>query len=338
MSTRAARCLGLAGMLLLGAVGRAPAVVLINEFMAVNTVTITDETGRFSDWIELYNGAPTPVDLSGYYMTDVTSEPRKWRIPAGITIAGYGYLLIWANGTSPANPSLPLHASFRLSGEDGEAIALYAADGATTVDVIRFGQQAANVSYGRRIDGYHLWGPFKKSTPRAQNALGGYTPPPARLAGILFINEWLTSNTTGIRDETGKREDWFEIYNNSDVPIDLGGYYLTDKPLQPTKFTIPPANVIGPKGVAFFWADDDVRQGPTHVNFRLSDTGETIAIHEKSDAALIDQITFGKQTANVSQGRMPDGAAAPFVFFSTPTPRALNQPPPTSVGRWEWYR
>jgi len=309
--------------------------VVINEFMAANTKTIKDEDGQYDDWIELYNPSASSVNLDGYYLSDTSSQPAKWMFPVGTTIAGKARLLIWADGTSPPNPLRRLHASFRLNGTDGEMIGLYEKDGATTIDVIRFGQQAPDVSYGRLLDGLPTWGPFRLSTPRTPN--GGYAPPPAKLAGILFINEWLTSNTTGIKDASGKREDWFELYNSSEIPIDLGGYYLTDDLTQPKKWLIPPGNVVGHRGFALFWADDDEEEGPTHTNFKLKDTGEALGLFEKDGVTRIDSLPFGRQKANVSQGRKPDGAPT-IAFFAQPTPRGTNVPPPTLVHTWRFYR
>jgi hypothetical protein len=309
--------------------------VVINEFMAINTQTIYDEDYQFDDWLELYNDSASAVNIGGYYMSDVSSEPMKWRIPAGTTIAGKGRLLIWADGTAPPNPARPLHASFRLNGDDGEIIALYATDGATTLDVIRYGQQAPDVSYGRLNDGLPVWGPVRVSTPRTPNL--GYAPVPPRLAGIIFINEWLTSNTTGIRDPSGRREDWIEIYNPSEMPIDLGNYYLTDDLTRPNRFLIPPGNVVGHHGFALFWADKDKEEGPTHTNFKLSDQGGDIGIFEKDGVTRIDSLTYGRQSANISQGRKPDGAPN-IEFFTQPTPRRTNIPPPTQVILWELYR
>ena len=42
------------------------------------------------------------------------------------------------------------------------------------------------------------------------------------------------------------------------------------------------------------------------------------------DGALVDSLAFGAQSANVSQGRYPDGQAPPFQSMLTPTPRRPN--------------
>ena len=44
----------------------------------------------------------------------------------------------------------------------------------------------------------------------------------------LVINEGSNENFNFILDEDEESEDWIEIYNTADYPINLNGYYLTD--------------------------------------------------------------------------------------------------------------
>jgi len=61
--------------------------LVINEFMASNTVTLEDpdEAGNWPDWIELYNASDQPVTLNGHYLTDDSANPTKWRVSAAVT-------------------------------------------------------------------------------------------------------------------------------------------------------------------------------------------------------------------------------------------------------------
>ncbi|MBM3335596.1 lamin tail domain-containing protein, partial [Candidatus Sumerlaeota bacterium] len=188
MSAHRARAIGLIAVLLsawlvLAGAATAQAAVVINEFMANNTKTKQDEDGQFDDWIELFNTSTANASVGGYYMSDQASQPRKWKIPAGTDMGGQQRLLIWADGTSPSLPTRPLHAAFRLNAENGELIALYD-DKGTTIDVVRFGQQAPDISYGRITDGASRWVPLNKPNPLGANGTGGYIPPPSRLLGV----------------------------------------------------------------------------------------------------------------------------------------------------------
>ncbi len=129
--------------------------VLITEFMARNSSTIDDGDGASSDWIELHNSGSNTVDLTGWYLSDDETDPRKWRFPS-TNIAAGAYLLVFASGqdTDEYVDSLGyLHTTYRLSSNDGEqheSVVLTASDGVTVVDVISdYPKQDRDISYGR---------------------------------------------------------------------------------------------------------------------------------------------------------------------------------------------
>ena len=55
--------------------------IIITEVLAANARTVTDDRGRYVDWIELHNPTDTPTSLAGYTLTDDPDEPAKWRLP-----------------------------------------------------------------------------------------------------------------------------------------------------------------------------------------------------------------------------------------------------------------
>jgi hypothetical protein len=133
----------------------------------------------------------------------------------------------------------------------------------------------------------------------------------------------------------GAPEDWFEIHNPSPVAIDLTGFLLSDDPANPAKFTVPPGVTVPAQGHLLVWADEEAGQNAPgadlHVNFKLSQSGESILLHNP-DGQPVDSVAFGPQSPNVSQGRWPDGAPPPFRDFPTsPTPRARNTLPGLTI-------
>jgi hypothetical protein len=158
--------------------------VRINEWMADNVGTLADPAdGQFEDWLELYNPDANAVDLSGYYLTDVLTEPAKWQIPSGTVVPGRGYLLVWADGEEGQNgPGLEPHASFRLRAS-GQAIGLFAAGGAT-IDAVTFGQQTNDVSQGRFADGQAAIYFMTTPTPRSANVISSAGNAPPSLTSI----------------------------------------------------------------------------------------------------------------------------------------------------------
>ncbi|MHC4673227.1 MAG: lamin tail domain-containing protein [Planctomycetota bacterium] len=151
----------------------------------------------------------------------------------------------------------------------------------------------------------------------------GYVPP------ALYVNEFMADNDTTIEDpdEPLAYNDWLEIYNAEPVPVDLCGMYLTDDLTFPRKFQIPAGIIVPAGGHVIFWADNEVFQGLTHLNFKLGAAGEQIGLFD-TDArgnVPIDTLSFGVQQTDVSQGRCPDGSTN-WEFFNPATPDGTNQP------------
>jgi len=120
----------------------------------------------------------------------------------------------------------------------------------------------------------------------------------------LVINEFLTSNTLGlVLDEMGQAEDYIEIYNKSNDPVNLRDVYLSDDSTNLMVFKFPDT-VIEPNGFILVWADDDSHQGSLHANFKLSaNKGDEIIL--SSNNRIIDRIQFFPHNNN-PQARLPD--------------------------------
>ena len=139
--------------------------VVINELMASNDATIADATGEYEDWIELYNPTGSTINLSGYYVTDKVSQPTKYQLPSGLSVAPGGYLILWASD-EPSRGST--HLSFKLSA-GGEYVALYLPDGTTLVDETTFGPQRTDVAWGRQPNGTGGYSFLIPASPGAAN-------------------------------------------------------------------------------------------------------------------------------------------------------------------------
>ncbi len=123
--------------------------------------------------------------------------------------------------------------------------------------------------------------------------------------GDVVINEFAASNTL-ILDPAGEAEDWIELYNTTDAPVDLSGMYLSDDPAAVTMWQFPAGTVIGVNEYLIVWADDDDGQEGLHAAFKLSASGEQILLSD-TQAVLIDSVTFGAQTADLTMARIPNG-------------------------------
>ncbi len=134
-----------------------------------------------------------------------------------------------------------------------------------------------------------------------------------RITGNLVINEFMAINDATIPDRNGEYDDWVELYNNTDTAISLNGYYLSDDGSNLTRWAFPDT-LIAANDYLIIWTDNDVGQAGLHTNFKLSGSGETVILVDSSQA-VVDEVVFGQQTADISSGRYPNGMG-PFIAMS----------------------
>lgn len=137
----------------------------INEVMASNGQTAIDTEGNNSDWIEIYNGNSTSVNLIGYYFTDDLSEKTQFKIEDNIIIPSDSYHIFWANKDSDSGGNF---LDFNLS-SNGEFLALVDPDGETIIDSVSFPDLKTDISYGRLFDGDATWRYFMPASFKTVN-------------------------------------------------------------------------------------------------------------------------------------------------------------------------
>ncbi|MCX6254932.1 MAG: lamin tail domain-containing protein [Bacteroidia bacterium] len=137
----------------------------------------------------------------------------------------------------------------------------------------------------------------------------------------IVINEFMASNSSTMADQIGEYDDWIELYNCTNGIIALGDLYLSDSYSNLYKWKFPDNTVILPQSYLVIWADENGSQAGLHANFKLSATGERIALASEV-AGIIDSYSFGEQTTDISMQRCPDGTGE-FIFAS-PTYNGAN--------------
>ena len=140
----------------------------------------------------------------------------------------------------------------------------------------------------------------------------------------LVINEFMASNDGTISDSNGDYHDWIELYNASNSPINLGDYALSDDLSNPAKFELP-NTVLASGDFVLFWASSSAQNDPYHAPFKLSKSGEEVALFFDPTGAsdTVDYISYSAQTTDVSFGRSYD-ASPNWITFTTATPDASN--------------
>ena len=146
---------------------------------------------------------------------------------------------------------------------------------------------------------------------------------PQIITDAIVINEFMADNVSTITDLNGEYDDWIELYNPTPNPIQLTGKYLTDKNDNLTKWQFTGPNLfLNSNEFLLIWCDEDSGQAGLHTNFKLSASGEFVALVESDGISVIDSLTFGPQIADISFGRFPD-AEDNWIFMKA-TPGSAN--------------
>jgi CotH kinase protein/Lamin Tail Domain/Chitobiase/beta-hexosaminidase C-terminal domain/Bacterial TSP3 repeat len=144
------------------------------------------------------------------------------------------------------------------------------------------------------------------------------------LAAVLFgpsasavpvISEFMANNQKTLRDGDGDYSDWIEIHNPDNVPLDLGGYYLTDNPTNLTLWAFPAGTTLSPGDylIVFASGKNPGPAGELHATFQLDADGEYLAL------VAPDGVTVLQAFAPMFPRQFPDwsyGAGARVLDFT----------------------
>ncbi len=132
------------------------------------------------------------------------------------------------------------------------------------------------------------------------------------------------SNQSVIADQDGDFNDWIELHNYSNAPVNLSGYGLSDAVNEPFKWVFPNVT-MAPNSFLLVWASGKNLLNPVndlHTNFSISSGGEEIIL-TAPNSTTIDIVLAYPFQMDVSIGRQPDGTG-PWVYFYDPTPNSAN--------------
>ena len=146
--------------------------------------------------------------------------------------------------------------------------------------------------------------PFSDSERETQ----GYTP--------VCVNEVSAANSIFV-NELFKRNDWVELYNNTDDAIDVEGMYLSDNAEKPTKFQIVKTDgvetVISPHDYLIIWCDKLEPQSQLHASFKLAAEGGDVLL-SADDQSWTSRLTYAAHNEDQTVGRYPDGGNQVYVM------------------------
>ena len=141
------------------------------------------------------------------------------------------------------------------------------------------------------------------------------------------INEISANNSIYVNATYFKKNDWIELYNTTNKPVDVEGMYLTDKENNPYKYQIVGDEnintVIAPYGYLIVWADKLTPIQQLHTTFKLDNEGGCVMLTAE-DKSWSDIIHYPEHAGNMSVGLYPDGGMKIYLM-NTPSIGATNQ-------------
>ena len=278
----------------------------INEWMASNP--------NGPDWFELCNLSPYPVSLGGLFFTKDLSVPTESAIPP-LSFIGTG-----ANGfiqfIADKNPGAD-HVNFKLA-KSGLSLGLFTA--AAMVDAITFGPQTSGISEGRFPDGATNRVFFSNPTPAASNFL----PLPG-----LVVNEVLAHAAPPL-------EDAVEFYNSTAVPLNIGGWFISNSRDDFKKYRIANNTTIPANGFKVFYEFQFNPTNSASTPFTFDPAhGDHVYLSQADDAGNLTgfraEVDFGAAPAGVSFGNYVNSAgesdfvAMSALSFGAANPATLDQ-------------
>lgn len=291
--------------------------LVINEVVAGNDNVGTDEFGENDDWIEIYNGSDEAINMEGIFLSDNHGGNRtKFRFP-DFTLPAGEVVVVWCDDQPEQGD---FHAEFRLSAS-GEEVGLYNQD-TISLDYVRFGAIPDDISIGRFPNGT---GPFNLLIPTFNGNNTNSVQPG------LVINEYQSANESTVQDQWGGFDDWIEFYNGGDSPIDMSGYFLSDKIGDPTMFVFPDT-VLMPDDYLIVWCDQGLLEPGLHTFFKLGGDGDDILL-SNADTLTIDYVRFGVIAADETEGRYPNGIGK--ISCMLPTHGASNGGTVSTVDQYQ---
>ena len=256
------------------------------------------------------------------------TEAGRYNMPAGN--ASFG---TWASSYAPNNPdtgTLTLSASLFQKGTNVIAVEVHN-NSETSTDILwdaslsQVSKTIVEEEFASTDAEFELptTGALKyvavfEEIPADELAEEGITP--------VRINEVSAANSMYVNDYF-KKDDWIELYNTTDKPIDIKGMYISDKIDNTKKYQVPADDVnlntvIPAYGYKVIWCQQRDNIGSDiHASFKLASEGGDVVI---TTATYADTLHYDTHTGVQTFGRYPDGSNDTYVM-NHPTIAKANQ-------------
>lgn len=191
--------------------------IVVNEVSANPLVAGTDT-------IELHNPTASPINLSGWWLSDQGSSLLKYQIPSGTIVPAGGFITFTESQFNPGNGANL--TDFALSSGGDQVWVLAAAANGKPIrfaDVVDFNASAPGVTQGRVPDGVLGYGIF----PMASATLGATNSGHLASSAVVISEVQYQPAAPALGSPiTATQLEYIELTNTSAAAIDLSGWRL----------------------------------------------------------------------------------------------------------------
>lgn len=164
--------------------------IVFNEICSNNYNVIEDSTGKWRDYIELYNSSDEPVSIGDYYIA--TRKTLKYGMQLSDEVLNPGeYKVLFLSGQETADGGEAV--SLKIDADDGEKVYLYDENG-NVMDMVFVPPLSYNTVYARETDGSGDW-QYETPTPGKTNESG-------RLLKAQALDEPVFSHASGFYEDS----------------------------------------------------------------------------------------------------------------------------------------
>ena len=271
--------------------------ILITEIMSSNKGSYSDIEGNSYDWLEIYNGKDTEVNLVNYALSD-NKKTIKWIFPE-VVIAPKSYLIVNLAGIKKDG----LYANFKLKSAGGEDIILVNPSSKVVDAVTTIALNKNEVMY-RDNDG--KWQRGLEPTPGFANTKEGlneYYNSLEELSDDLIITEILPRNKGNFMTKAQDYSGFIEITNNSNESINISSYTLGNSLNNPFDYKLPDKVLKPGEAFAIFTSGKNLEvDSEYHASFKLNGENGTVVL-----------ANGGRVVNKVIYENLPNGMALSYI-------------------------
>jgi hypothetical protein len=125
----------------------------------------------------------------------------------------------------------------------------------------------------------------------------------------IIISEFMASNTNTLLDKYDESSDWIEIYNPTDITVNLDGWSLTDSKDNLTMWQFPAVELDPGEFLVVFASEKNLLDpNELHTNFELDKDGDYLALVADEGNTVVHEYTqkYPLQLTDISYGLTQD--------------------------------